>query len=333
MRVTMAKSEQLEQEMKGLRKFTWEPGRTYKIIFPVDENGHEILYAVPQHQINLGKIRGKSRCVKDYFQYEDDNETLKLDPVTGEPLNDGTCPYCELGMISRKKINADMDAWREANPDATEKEEKEKFKELIKPIPVGIPELGRGFIVAVVQTKDVMGMEPVLVGEGDNKRPAFEIQFLPMTTNQYETKFKKALMQYGGVVNNTELVFSYPEGDKMTSAKDMTINPSINPVLNTYPALKDDIAEAISKMDLDEVENLVFNFKPETVVAIRRKIASVREQWWSELSDEQKEELADRIEDSLVTADTATIDDVISSFGASNDDEAEEVDDDVAITL
>ena len=293
MRVTMSKSEAMAQSLRGLRIFKPTPGTRSRIVFPVDENGQEYMFAVPVHQINLGRIRGKARCLKDYFPEGTTLETVPVDPVSGKKKWDGTCPYCALGITFSKIRNMRMEEYREANPEATEKEQKEYFKELSKNQPAGVPELLRGFLVAVIQM-DPTGVNPVLV-DGE---PAFDIMFLPMTENQYSKKFKGALFEVDGKIDFTELQFAYPDGDKMTSAKDMTMSLTTRPVMT--PKLKQAIIDKIKEIDVNTVEDKVLTFRPETLADVERKLAPVQNQLTSDLSPEEREKLANEIEQSMV---------------------------------
>jgi len=313
-RVTMIESEKMAQSMKGLRIFKSDVDVIYRYVFPVDENGEAIMYATPVHQINLGTQSGSSKCVSG-FVATDNNGDYILDPVSGKPINDGSCPYCETQLLCSKILAIKMDAFRELNPESSEKEQKEYFKKIVKDIPVNKPKIQRGFIVARIEA-DKTGQ----LVKGNGEVANFEIGFLPMTDNQYEKKFKPALAQFDGVISWIELLFAYPQSEsKMEAAKDMGIQPAIKKTLDTYPGTKQAIMDAIANIDLDSVEDKVFSFRSETIQAIERKLASKQSELVNSLTEEQKEELSRRIEDKMINAEAATLEDILN-VGNDGDD-------------
>jgi hypothetical protein len=311
MRVTMAKSEEMARSLRGLRRFKGVPGNRYRIIFPVDADGNEYLFATPAHQINLGKIRGRARCIKDYIPDGD-----IIDKTTGKPKWDGSCPYCEVMQLFAKIRNMKMEQFKAENPEATDKEQKEYYKELSQSQPAGRVELQRGFLVAVIQT-DATGKTPVMV----DGKPAFDIMFLPMTENQFSKKFRdNVLFQIDNKLDFTEVFFTFPEGDQMQSAKDLSMSLVVGQSLVTEE-LKKDIIEQIESLDLNTIEDKVLSFKPETLAEINRKLEPVQNRLTSGLTDEEKENLATQLASSAVVIDEEDIAKLAEGF---DDDISEE---------
>lgn len=306
MRVSIAESQRIISQNRDIRQFKGEPNNTYRLIFPFDENNEAFCYLNKVHEINLGRIRGRARCVKDYI-LEDEQGNLIKDPVTGRPLNDGSCPYCAVFDLSRKILNKEIEEFREANPDATEKQEKEHFSKLTRKMAAKGARFFRGFVVAKVAC-DSSGQKPVLV----DGQPSFEIQFLPMSENQFDTKFTPAKKQYDDVegLRAYELLFSYPDGDAMSAAKNLTIQPVLKPFIDTYPELLDAITEKLASLDLDKIEEQTFLFRPESVPAIERKVASVVSRLSSGLNEEELEEIRTKLSENLVTSEAATLADL-----------------------
>lgn len=315
-RVSLVESEKMVNKLKGLRIFKFEVGETYRYIFPVDPLTEEvILYATPVHQINLGAQKGTSKCVDGYVQYEPGTTNLAIDPATGKPVNDGSCPYCEVLYLSNKIINIKMAVWREENPDASDKEVKEKFKELFSAMPVQKQKVQRGFIVARIATDKSGNVSSSEGGVG------FELGFLPMSENQYITRFKTALKQYDDKAEWAELLFAYPEASsKMESAKNLQIMPVVKSVLINNPDIKDAIMEAVGELDLDTIEEKVYTFRPESISAIERKLASKTSALVDSLTEEQKEELNKTLTSNLANAEASTLEDVLNIVNDSDEE-------------
>lgn len=317
MRVTLEQSELMQSQMKGLRIFKGTPGKIHRIIFPVDENDQFYLYAVPQHRYNLGsQARGRARCLKK-FELRDENGNLKLDPATGKPINDGTCPYCELLDLYYKVASARMKKFDDENPNASEKERKEFYKRFIQKTPVSKPELMRGFLVGEIMM-DESG-KPVMV----DGKPLVELKFLTMTPNQYEVKFKSVLSIVGSDYKWMEVLFTYPKGEPMESNKNMTMQYAPKQLVNEYPSIKEDLIAKIKELYpngapenalVDPVEEMIFSFRPESVIDVRRKLAGQFSRLSEELPQEDKEKIADEIDKSIPKIDEASIDDVMKTL-------------------
>lgn len=311
MRVTMTKSDEMARSLRGLRRFKGVPGNRYRIIFPVDAEGNEYLFAEPAHQINLDRIRGRARCIKDYIPEGD-----IIDKTSGKPKWDGSCPYCEVMQLFAKIRNIKMEQYKAENPDATDKQQKEYYKELSQSQPAGRVELQRGFLVAVIQT-DATGKTPVMV----DGKPAFDIMFLPMTENQFSKKFRdNVLFQIDNKLDFTEVFFNYPEGDQMQSAKELGMSLVVGQSLVTEE-LKKDIIEQIESIDLETIEDKVLSFKPETLAEINRKLEPVQNRLTDGLTDEEKENLVTQLASNAVVIDEEDITKLAEGF---DDDVSEE---------
>lgn len=291
----MAASEQMEANLRGIRTLKLNPGDNARLYFPNDANGELIMYAVPAHRVNLGKVRGNKRCVREYID-------KALDPVTGKQKNDGTCPYCELGKLSNRRINLEINKYDEANPNATEKERKEALKKIFQEHQkVQTPTILRGFLTAQITT-DVTGAKPTL---DDKKVPLYTLKFLPMSSNQYTEKFKTAISQY---TDKDPIEIIITNGNKehspMDAARALTMNPVVKPCVTKD--LSEKIKGDIDKLDLDMIETRVFGFRALSVADITRELAQVQERVFDGLSDEDRKKVESELEEDYVSAKSAS---------------------------
>lgn len=325
-RVSLAESEKIVAQGRGIKKFKAEIDKVHRFIFPVDETGMPFLYMNRVHTVNLGAVKGRAACTKGFSDFLNEAEgILRQDPTTGRPLNDGSCPYCELMALYNRVVEEKKDEFVAKNPDATDKQIKEFKAELYKSAPVKRAEDLRVFLVARILT-DKTGMELTKV---DNK-PQFEVGFLTVSPTQYDNKFKPALVQLGGKLDFTDILFNYPPADSvMAAAKDLTIMPAIKQINTDYPTLRDDILKAIQELNPDTVEDKVYEFRRESVSSIRRKIAAVESRVGAELSEEQREQLKKDLQSSIgPNADNATVADIMSSIdNADEEDDNDTIDD------
>lgn len=247
-------------------------------------------------------------CLKEHVRYKKDangnvmvdaegNPILDRDPVTGRPLNDGTCPYCEVAKMEKQLASHKIRKYFEMNPNAT----KEQYSPIVKDIYSRVYvkdklRLTAGIVVAVIKT-DATGEEPVFDDKG---KIQFRLAVMKLTETQFEDKLKLAFEEAGQILGQ-EFTLNVPNKvdktgapDVKEAAKSMTFSPKFkNLFVDKDPTLWERIKEEAKKITLDMVENEVASFKKETVIEAQAKLAGRKSVLNAELTSGEKKLLAE----------------------------------------
>jgi len=323
-KMTMAQSEKVEAELKGIRVFSAQKDSTFRYIFLEDpmNPGEPLLGAEATHVLNLdANNKGrKVRCLDGYVQVDSKGNYI-VDRSTGKPINDGTCPYCEFRSMYKKLKDVEYDKYIAEHSELDDEEKKKVSQRIYGDAPVQKVSLLRLFCVAKIITDDKAGLTIKL----KNGLPVYEIGVVTMTVNQF-IKFKAAIAQEDSPAW-TELYFNYPDSDSVQSAaRELAITPvrETKRTLYMYPELKARLEEEASKVDMDSIVERYSVFRPETIQTVERKLAAKRSSLIKGLSNEQLELIREDLESSKLVADAATLDDVSrvsSEFNFGDDNE------------
>jgi hypothetical protein len=250
--------------------FNPQAGKEYRIMFiPFqDDATNAIVLAERVHSVQTSKDRGESvRCLHGFKKtIETGSDLLEVDPSTGNPKNDGTCPYCRYWEdLSRNLFGPEYEKWKEENPAASDEEAMQKWSELSKLSPVAKAKITRYYPAAVIEV-DGRGGAAAVTPDG---KPKYDIQLVRCTDNQYEKKLDSAADGYRKVetqsgaeetdgIAGREFVFKYPNTtDRMKMALDMTINTAQYAILDK---VKDEIQDRIWGIDLEKVDGEISSF-------------------------------------------------------------------------
>lgn len=324
-RVTLNKAVSMPSlKHKGLKMFNYEMGKRYHVIFLAetvgqDNEGNDI-YEPLQYRTVVHKIGPKGqrvRCanIENYVELGqesvlrlDENGKPMIDPRNNRPFNDGTCPYCEAFDLARQKIAADWAEKEKSDPNISDKERKEFFKNAYSKSAVTDVEYHNAFMIAVLEMD---GNKLATDADGNKK---YEIVGMEMT----EARFQKKLMEQvqisklGEDEGNTndglcwnEFYFNYPEAkSKMESGKDMTISLCPRPILATDKTLFGKLKEEVQNMDYDEVENMMFAFRLKSIEDMEKDLSQYMSVVRTDMTDEEVEEAKDKVYQSdAVTAE------------------------------
>jgi len=297
MRMSLSKAAAFEKTLRPMMSFRYDKGKSYRIVFPVDEQKEPYLYVRKVHNVRLGtgNIMGKRVCLADF------NE-------------EGYCPFCELRRMFYTHVDAEVAEYVKNNPDATE-EDIAKYKKSLtdNKVPVGRVEGLYGFIVAVLEY-DERGMKPKTDSEG--KIP-FTLQMLFMSNAQFNKKFLIKVEQIDNELDFTEMIFTYPEADsKMESARnlDMSFLPNPDKASKVIdPTLIERIKEEIDKLDTSEenIQKMFYQLRPMNMDEAIKAIAAKRAAYLESMSDEEKAAYASKLKDNM---DAVNVGDLINTF-------------------
>lgn len=319
-RVTVEESQRIINISRGIRMFNFEVGRIYHVLFLGEKVGETpeglpleepILYMNPTHNVRKGNKGFEARCANEKFNIsnvvlKDDKGQLMVDPRTGTPLNDGTCPYCELQKLFSKVAFKKREDWIAENPEASKKEIKEYTRKLFENAPVQQPSQARVFLVAVFEL-DAKGR--VMADSEGNK--LYNIMGMKMSEHRFDNKFleqveikRMSLEEHDKGIAWHEYYFKFPKNDqnsKMLSGKDLNVSAVPNPVLQSDPGLKEELIKKIEEIDLDELEEQIFVYKLKTLDEMNKDIAPLMSKVKENMTDEEIEQLKEELgEDSTV---------------------------------
>ncbi|MEO2202214.1 hypothetical protein ABGV42_00465 [Paenibacillus pabuli] len=255
--------------------FNPQAGKEYRILFTPfeDDRTNAIVLAERVHSVQTSKDRGESvRCLNGYKKtMDEESDILELDPSTGNPKNDGSCPYCKYWEdLSRNLFGPEYEKWKEENPQATDEECMIKWSEFSKLSPVAKAKITRYYPAGVIEL-DARGGAASTTPEG---KPKYDIQLVRITDNQFEKKldsaadgYRKVEVQSGAEetdgLASREFSFKYPNTkDRMKMALDMTINTAQYPILAD---VQDDIFSNVWGIDLEKVDGEISSFVPRSI--------------------------------------------------------------------
>lgn len=325
-RVTVAESQRIARTSRGIRMFRFEMGKLYHILFLGEQ--HEgskepIMYMNPTHNVRKDGSGFEVRCanqennISDVVLLDEEGQ-LMLDPRTQKPLNDGTCPYCEVRQLFNEYAYAERDKWIKENPTASKDEIKEFTRKLFTKSVVGNLNQARVMLVAVFEL-DQNG-KPLTDGEGNK---IYTIQAMKFSEHRFNTKFldqvkiKKMGLEDendGGIAWH-EYYFNFPNADnKMTSGKDMSISIVPTPILSSDEGLKEELKNELSKLDLDELEEQMFVFKLKSLDEMEKDVAPQRSRIQAIMSEEDIDEALEELGEDVVLDE----EDIESVMGTAN---------------
>jgi len=315
-RVTVAESQKIARSTKGVRMFNFEMGGFYHILFlgeKVGDRQEPIMYMNPTHNIKKDGKGFEVRCANEKHNISnvvlrDANGELMRDPRTGKPLNDGTCPYCEVRKLYNKYAFAKRDQWIKENPTASKEEIKKYTKKLFEKATVSDVSQVRVMLVAVFEL-DQKG-KPLTDADGNK---IYTIQAMKFSEHRFTNKLldqveiKKMSLddENDGGIAWHEYYFKFPKADnKMLSGKDMSITPVASPILASDPGLRAKLEAEIAELDLDALEEQLYVFKLKTLEEMERDVAPQRSRIIAAMSDEDIAEAMEELgEEELVDED------------------------------
>jgi hypothetical protein len=258
---------------EGIPFFKWEMGKKYKVVFPsLAEEKDVFAYMEAVHQVTINGRFTKLRCVNADYQVSeasklavvrtDDNGELLKDTASGRVLNDGSCPLCELEYLYRQFVFHEVEKFKEANPDATDKEISAEYKALFQKKPVeGVSKRNKDGELKINTTKILLGVVYRLDEKNNyvldkDGYPVYDIQVFDFSDTRYD-KLHSAADNNKEYLSDTlkahtddfglawaEFVFDFPSRDeKAQSGKDLTIAviPSGHSAVEKYNDLKNKV--------------------------------------------------------------------------------------------
>ena len=336
--VNVDERQKFVRSTKGVRLFKFEMGKIYHMVFlgrevEKDEEGESIfepiLFVNPVHTI---KKDGKSlqvRCanqnknLSNVVLTNEEGELLK-DPKTGRVLNDGKCPYCELRNLYLDWRNKKVQEWEEKNPNASKKERRELFDKLKEKEPVSKIDQQNVIFAAIFE------LDNNKIPEDSEGKKLYNIQGVKMSDYMFNDKFLPAVEIKRMEIENPndkgiawhEYYFKYPKKDnKRDAGRDVSISPANKKILEKDPDLFEELKEEVEKLDLDAIENQIFQFRLKSLDEMERDIEPQMSVMREEMSDEDLEKAKEKLGEEK----TATDDDIKNIAGV--EEESDESDD------
>lgn len=314
-RVTVAESQKNTGPQKGLRMFSFDPGKLYHVVFLGENLGGKeepILYLNYTHNVKKDGKGFEVRCANQDYNLDDvvardESGELVVDPRTGKAINDGTCPYCEVRELHTKYVFQKREQWIKDNPGATEDQIKSQTRKLFQAVPVTEPTKRRVLLVAILELD-----EKKKIVKDENGLPKYTIQGMRFTENQFNRKLMEQVEirkmsieddADGGLAWH-EYYFNYPKSDnKMISGKDMSITPVATELVRNNPDFKAKLQEEIENLDLDELEEMMYVFRLKTLEQMERDIAPLKSRISEDMSDEDIQEALDELGEEDIISD------------------------------
>lgn len=296
-RVTVEQSQKIARAGKGVKMFSFDIGKLYHVLFLGEKVGEDeqgkpiwapILYMNPTHQVRGIQGGGfEVRCANKDLNTSnvvktDKEGNLLVNSLTGRPINDGTCPYCELEKDYSKWVFKEREKFIKENPHATEKEIKDFTRKLFNRAPVSQAQHVRVMLVAIFE----LGNDGKVVTDRDGNK-VYQIQAMRFS----EHRFTNKLLEQVEIVKMNledenddglawhEYYFKFPKNEhdsKMISGKDMTITPVQFPILDSDEGLRKQLIEEVEELDLDELENNIYIYKLKSLEEMERDISLYR---------------------------------------------------------
>jgi len=318
-RVTFEQAQKFVRSTKGIKMFSFEPGKIYDVIFlgtPVEgkEGKYEpIMYMNPIHTIRKDGRTLTVRCANEKYNISnvvrrDENGEIAIDPVTKKPFNDGTCPYCEVNKIYGNMIFKQKEKFLTEHPDATKEEIKEFFRTKFSKVPVSAFTPTYVYLVAVLE---VGANGKVSTDSEGNKQ--YEIVGMKFSEHAIKNKLmaQVELARMGTNDPNDdgiawhEFYFRYPKPDpnkfrpdqiKQQSGKDLTISVVNNPVLKSDPEFFEELKTEVSKLDLEAIEEQITIYKLKTLDEMERDVEVQMSLIKENMTDEEIEEAKQKMQ-------------------------------------
>lgn len=313
-RVTVSESQKNLGKQKGLRMFSFDPGKLYHVLFLGEELGGKdepIMYLNYTHNVKKDGKGFEVRCANQDYNLDDvsvrdESGEIVIDPRTGKAVNDGTCPYCEVRDLHTKYVFQKRKEWIEENPAATEDQIKAQTRKLFQTVPVTEPTKRRVLLTAIFELDD----KKKLVKDEEGN-PKYSIMGMRFTENQFNKKLleqaeirKMNLEEDDDGLAWHEYYFNYPKSDnKMISGKDMSITPVANELARNNPGLKAKLEEEIVNLNLDELEEMMLVFKLKTLEQMERDIAPLKSRITEDMSDEDIQDALDELGEEDIISD------------------------------
>lgn len=324
---------------KGMPFFKWDMGNKYRIVFPTLQGEKDIFaFMEAVHTVRINGRFAKIRCVNAEYQVSeesklaviryDENGELAKDPSSGRILNDGTCPLCELEYLYRQFVFAEVEKFKEANPDATEAEIKKQYKEHFDAAPVEGVKTRTEDGEKLNTTKVILGIVYKLDKDGKyvldrEGYPVYEIKGFDLSDSRYNRIASAAKNNLEYISDSiaeitdeegiawTEFLFDFPErADKAASGKDMIISviPTGHSAVEKYPSVVEKIqAELGDGAKYEDEFQKLNSLRVRTIPEIEKDLQGKLQQFRATMSDAEKDELGDRISKSekTISAETA----------------------------
>lgn len=313
---------------QGMPFFKWDMGNKYKVIFPSLKDETDVFaYMQASHQVKINGRFTKLRCVHADFQISENGkaEVIKVDEngelvkelSSGRVMNDGTCPLCELEYLYRGWVFNEVNAFKEANPEASDEVIKKLYREHFEKKPVeSVTKTNKDKENKINTTKILLGVVYTLDEKNNyvldkDGYPVYSTQVFDLSDSRYDklhtaaennkeylSDTLKALTDDVGL-SWTEFVFDFPaRDDKAASGKDMTIAviPSGYSAVEKYNDLKNKIeAELGDGSEFEEIFENLPALRVRSIPELEKELQGKLQQFREIMSDEEKSELDERL--------------------------------------
>lgn len=282
--MSVAKSKTLSGPKMTVPVFRPAPGKEYRMLFiPFqDDPATTMVLAENVHNISGPNDNGETvRCLHGHVVYEEEgSDVLKTTPA-GNPINDGTCPYCKYwNTISQNVLSPRYQQWLDENPNASDNDKKKAWSDISGESPVKKSSSLRYFPVVVVEV-DSRGMAMV----NKEGKPDAQLMLYRLTEYNFQKletaaeQYKKADLQRhiasgatGEMVESDgmagrEFVMTYPNTtDKMAMGLNLNIQTAQIPILDS---IKDEFYQKAWETDYDKVDSEIQAFKAQSLEAAK----------------------------------------------------------------
>lgn len=313
---------------QGIPFFKFEMGKKYKVVFPSLVGEKDVFaYMEAAHQVSINGRFAKLRCVNADYQVSeqsklavvrtDENGELLKDPASGRVLNDGSCPLCELEYLYRQFVFHEVEKWKEANPEASDKEISEQYKALFQKKPVeGVTKRNKDNELKINTTKILLGAVYRLDEKNNyvldkDGYPVYDIQVFDFSDTRYDKLHSvadnnkeylsdgiKAITDEFGLAW-AEFVFDFPaRDDKAQSGKDLTIAaiPSGHSAVEKYNDLQNKIETELGDgSSFEEIFENLPALRVRSIPELEKELQGKLQQYRETLSETDREELDEKL--------------------------------------
>lgn len=310
----------------GIPYFKFEMGKKYRLLFPGVGGERDVFaYHETTHNYRPGKNKfQKFRCINENYQVNEDSKAavVKLGEdgefavdASGNVLNNGKCPLCELEYLYRKYVYAEVEKYKAENPNASDDEIKKVYKKLFDAEPVSgavirsdegrKPSTTQVFLALVYKLdekgnyiKDSEGAPEYSLALFDLSESRYNNILSVVNANkEYMSDTLKDITSEDGLLWS-ELNFDYPKAEtKAASGKGLVITavPAGHSAIEKYDGLFAKVTESLVDVEkiektFEELPSLRVNTIPHLQSLLQAKI----DQYTPEMTEDEAEELSEK---------------------------------------